>query len=355
MRILTLLFVFLLRSEVMADCSIPEDLKLETIQFNEEIVGTFNFRENTADFETFVHLDEKIRSEKNSNDGGQVWYQIKSIPQDEVYVVIGCKKNINFEGTYYLLLKGITHNSEFLIHNRIFDQIKKKINNDYFKLYDAIKANNYSVLQELLKKIDWKTVAPKALDILAESGDEKTFDILVAHSGEFPAELFMLKISHYSSYKFLPKVLPLIPKAKRAVWLDQLFYLTPVNQLSIFNEVKKEDIDKSRYTALINFACLANDYNEKLAFLAALGFNFKEKDEDESNAIHRIAQFGNSNFPCIDFLLSKGININDIDKNGDTPLHRANSVLNKKLSLYLISKGALTTIKNNRGKLSDKY
>lgn len=338
------------------DCEIPEDLRHGKIQFDEEIMGAFNFREHTAKFPTFVHLYKKKYAIEEAISNQIVWFQTKNIPQEEIYEVVGCKKKFNFEGTYYLLLKGTTHNSQFLIDNRDFDEFKKKVsNNDYFIFYEAIKFNNHSLLQEMLKKVSWQKVAPKALDILAESGDEKTFDILVAHSGKFPAELFMMKIYNHSNFKILPRALPLIPKEKRANWLEQFFYLIPANQLSIFKEIKKEDIDESRYTSFITFACIADDYKEKLEYLATLGFNFKEKNEDGASALHQFAQFGNSNVFCIDFLLSQGLNINDVDNNGDTPLHRSNSVLKKKLSLYLISKGALTTIKNKKGQVAAKY
>lgn len=275
-----------------------------------------------------------------------------------MYAIVGCKKKANFEGYYFLVLKGTKNNSQYLVGNSDWEELNKIVNTDYYKFHDAIKQHDYLTVKELLKKITWNPSGLKGIRIAAEFGDEKVLDILITKKEQFPLDYFLAELTYSPNKSFYPKIFHLIPKNLKGRYFSHAFTSDyPISILNLYNEVKKEDIDMSSHTQVIASACQKeNNSKEMLDILEAKGFSFKEKDQDGANTLHQVSQFGNSKNTkrCIEYLLSKGLNINDVDNKGDTPLHRAASVLNKDLVKFLISKGALETIKNNKGQLPYK-
>ena len=74
------------------------------------------------------------------------------------------------------------------------------------------------------------------------------------------------------------------------------------------------------------------------------------KDNDEKTPLHFACQEGN--FPVVEYLISKGANIEAKDGRGQTPLHYASFTTHCDIGIvrYLISKGANKYAINNSGK-----
>ena len=64
---------------------------------------------------------------------------------------------------------------------------------------------------------------------------------------------------------------------------------------------------------------------------------------------HHFIACENGHFPIVEYLISKGANIEIKDEDGWTPLHYASDFEYPSIVEYLISKGADKTAKNNNG------
>ncbi|MBV0900099.1 MAG: ankyrin repeat domain-containing protein [Wolbachia endosymbiont of Fragariocoptes setiger] len=77
-----------------------------------------------------------------------------------------------------------------------------------------------------------------------------------------------------------------------------------------------------------------------------------QRGESNSTVLHAISSANIPEEGIINLLIKAGSNINDQDSQGDTPLHYAAFVGNKKNVLSLLEMGADSTISNNEGKTS---
>lgn len=334
-----------------ARCLVAEDLKESTVVFGEEIVAAFNFEKSWTNFDKDTHIYAKKIALENLKDEGRV-FEIKDLSNKDEYLIVGCKVRRSFDSSLYYILKNKKNNQDFLISNNDFEKIEKNVKNQYYQFYDQLKNLEYEKISNSLQVVKWSVVQRRVLEILLKNGDEKILDLLLKFKVEIPPR-FMSEINYSPLIKHYSKLIHIIPKESRGMYFYGAFLAdVPVDVLKLYNDIKKNDIAQSNWPRIVGMACTSDKNSlEKLKLLESIGFNFKERGEENENALHFVSQFGNGNFErCLDFLLSKGININSLDKNGNTPLHRSTSVLNKKFSLYLISKGADPTIKNINGK-----
>lgn len=78
------------------------------------------------------------------------------------------------------------------------------------------------------------------------------------------------------------------------------------------------------------------------------------KTNDGCTVLHSMAAWGNSN-KCIEYFIEQGLDINETDMGGNTPLHTALFRNNIECVKFLIDNGANTEIKNNRGYTIGEY
>jgi len=335
-------------------CSVPEDLKNGTVVFQEDIVSAFNFEKSWTNFDKYNHLYTKKSALENLKDHGKM-FETKDLNKEDEYAIVGCKVKFSFDPSLFYVLKNKKDNQEILISRHDLEEISKIVKNEYYQFYTMLQNLEYEKIDSALKVVKWSAVQRKSLEILAENGDGKTLDLFLKHKVEIPPR-FLTDIIYSPLIKYYSKLIHIVPKGSREMYFHDAFLAdAPVDVLKLYNGIKKNDIDHGKWPGIVGMACTSNkDTLEKLKLLESIGFDFKETGDENQNALHHVSQFGSDNLErCADFLLSKGININSLDVNGDTPLHRASSVLKKKFSLYLISKGADPTIKNRRGKIPE--
>lgn len=333
-------------------CTVSEDLKNGTVVFQEDIVSAFNFDKSWTNFDNYSHLYAKKKALKNLKDNGKM-FETKDLKKEDEYAVVGCKLKVSFDSSLFYVLKNKRNNQEILISSYDIEEIAKTVRNEYYQFYDLLQNLEYGKIDSELKVIKWSVVQRKSLEILVKNGDEKTLDLFLKHKVEIPPR-FLADVNYSPLIKYYSKLIHIVPKGSRWMYFYDAFLAdVPVDVLKLYNDVKKNDIDQDNWPRIVAIACESNkDTLEKLKLLESIGFDFKEIGGENQNALHHLSQFGSHNLErCTDFLLSKGIKINSLDKNGDTPLHRASSVGNEKLSLYLLSKGADPTIKNIKGKV----
>lgn len=336
-------------------CSVSEDLKVGTVQFQEDIVSAFNFEKSWTSFDNYPHLYSKKRALENLKDYSNA-FETKNLNKEDEFAVIYCKIKFSFDPSLFYVLKNMRNNQEILISRGDLDEISKRVKNEYFQFYDLIYKLEYEKIDNALINIKWSTVQKKSLEILAENGDEKILDLFLKHKVEIPP-MFLKNLNYSPLIKHYSKLIHFVPRGDRWMYFYDAFLAdVPVDVLKLYNELTKADFDKELWPKLVAFACTSDkDTFEKLNLLERKGFNFKETGDKDENALHHISQFGSKNLErCTDFLLSKGININSLDENGDTVLHRSSSTLKKNFSQYLISKGADPTIKNRAGMVPKK-
>lgn len=336
------------------DCEIPENIK-GTISFKEEILVAYNFEKGAKVFDNYEHLITRRDSDLNSK--YTKMFDVKNINQNEEYRVVGCKRKRDFDlSDKYLLLEGKNSKMTYMLEYKELEEFKKEISNNYSMFFNALENHDYKGVKEYLGKINLKLVEFKASMLLVKINDEKMLDIFTT-SKDFNAELFLRNLSQTKNETLYIKAYPLIRKELRELYFsDALIRGYSTKVLNLYDDLKKGDIVKDHHLGLISYACGADNSNELISILSKKGFNFKETNESGANALHHVAQFGSSykNKKCIDYLLGIGLEINSIDDSGDTPLHKASSVLNKDIVKYLISKGASVTISNKKGKLPVK-
>lgn len=331
-------------------CSAPEDLKSGTITFREDIVSAFNFDKSWTNFDKYNHLYSKKEALDILKDHGKM-FETKDLNKEDEFVVEGCKVKHSFDSSFFYVLKNKRDNQEILISSHDLEEIAKTVKNEYHQFYDFLLNSEYEKIDRALNVIKWSVVQRRSLDILATNGDEKILDLFLKHKVEIPPR-FLAKVHFSPLIKYYSKLIHLVPRDSRWMYFyDALLADVPVDALKLYNDIKKDDIDHDKWPGIVGMACTSNkDAFAKLKLLESMGFDFKETGEENQNALHHISQFGSQNLErCTTFLLSKGLSINSRDKYGDTPLHRAASVIKKKFSLYLISKGADPTIKNIKG------
>ena len=76
------------------------------------------------------------------------------------------------------------------------------------------------------------------------------------------------------------------------------------------------------------------------------GANINAKDNNGSQAIHRLAEEGS--VPALEFLLNRGAKVNALDNNGFQPIHLA-SMFNPRVVRVLLNRGAKVNARDNRG------
>ncbi len=104
--------------------------------------------------------------------------------------------------------------------------------------------------------------------------------------------------------------------------------------------------DKFARTLLQDVVVLG--YNEIAQVLIEHGANINSKDLQNRNVIFDALSYGNDKF--IDFLLScENLELNNIDKNGDSIMHHPQVIQNDILAKKLIAHGANPTFKNKKG------
>ena len=120
---------------------------------------------------------------------------------------------------------------------------------------------------------------------------------------------------------------------------------TDIDNVIIFYPHLKE-------TTLLDIAIILNKV-EIVEFLISKGANINKVDADGITTLHSALIL--SKIEIAELLISKGSNINDPDKKGMTPLHSAALSTNLKIVELLISKGANTNAKNLEGKTPIDY
>lgn len=335
------------------DCAIPDNLKGE-IFFKEDISIAHNFEKRSQVFDNYKHIITSRESELNSK---YKMFDVETSDQTDNYNIVGCKKKRDFElSARYLIFQSNKYKHVYMLEHEKFDNMKTEINNDYSKFLKSVESRDYLAVTELLKKIDFSLVERNVIKILVKNNDEKIIDIL-KEANLLNAESIIQELSFTKNENLYLKIYPFLEKNRRPLFFADAFTRGySVKVLDLYKDLKKNNIAKEHFLRLIFKGCSSINSKELLNIIANKGFNFKETNEEGQNALHYIAQFGNTEYDekCIDYLLSIGLDINGIDNNGDTPLHKASSVYSKKMIAYLISKGALTNILNKNGKLPIK-
>eukprot|EP01115_Flamella_aegyptia_P007250 TRINITY_DN30092_c0_g1_i1.p1 TRINITY_DN30092_c0_g1~~TRINITY_DN30092_c0_g1_i1.p1 ORF type:complete len:154 (+),score=61.61 TRINITY_DN30092_c0_g1_i1:26-463(+) len=83
--------------------------------------------------------------------------------------------------------------------------------------------------------------------------------------------------------------------------------------------------------------------------LAANAEQLKWVDGEGNTLLHWSA--GGGHYDCVEFLVSKGVDVNAVNHHGETPLHRAAWKGNVQVCTFLVSKGASQSVKNKEGKI----
>jgi len=93
------------------------------------------------------------------------------------------------------------------------------------------------------------------------------------------------------------------------------------------------------------------DYKEMLLFLCERGADVKLKDKYGSNVLHYACAYGDEDIDVIKYLLGKGLDVNDTNNYGQTPLFYSVHILPERETMkLLIEKGADVNIRDSNGK-----
>lgn len=331
-------------------CELKEDLNKSVLIFDENMVKATNFSRNWTSFQNFTHL----YSQKDAQDDLKKYkdaYVYKEIKNKDSYEIIGCKIQFSYDPQMFLILKNLKDNSEYLINYSDFTSVKKTVRNDYFILYDSLTQKKYNVAEELLQKLSWDVAKENTLKILHKSGDEKILDLILKHKLNIPAaHLFSLQNS--SLIRAYPKFVSLIPDEEKIFFYVNLFSLEGgLEYMKYYENYKKENVPSQKWPYLIAEACTSNDYQIKLEKLKSMGFKLNETGQLNETALHIVFQFKSNNIEiCTKQLLESGIDIDSADANGNTPLHLASLIFDKKKVDFLLSIGASPGRRNKLGK-----
>lgn len=331
------------------ECKLKEDLKNSKLTFDESMVKASNFSRNWTSFQDFSHLypqkdaEEDLKKYKGA-------YTYKKIDVLDSFEITDCKIKYSFDPEMYLVLKNLKDHSVYLMNYRDFSTVKKTVKNDYFLLYDSLMLKKYNDADELLQKLSWDVAKEKTLNILHRTSDEKILDLILKNKLNIPVEhLFSLQNSILIiAY---PKFVNSIPKEDRVLLYMNLFNIgSGLQYMKYYEDIKKEHIPSARWPKLIADACTSDDYLAKLEKLKSMGFKLNETGERNETAFHIIFQFKSDNIEnCTKQLLKSGLDINSADVNGNTPLHLASMVFDKKKVDFLLSVGASPSRKNKLG------